>query len=62
MPRKKRTRGFLVDEVAYGIFRRTPIYIVEVIEGALFPVRFEYRERGYKGLVFSERLSNIAFE
>jgi hypothetical protein len=39
------------------------VCIVTVLEitDDLFPVKFEYKQRGYKGLVFSERLTNIEF-
>lgn len=41
--------------------REVPIWVYEIKEGDLFPVKFEYKARGYKGLRFSERESRIKF-
>lgn len=48
-----------MKEVVWGVFNKIPIKIIEIVEGDLFPVKFEYAQRGYKGLIFSERRSKI---
>lgn len=56
-----RRKAFLVIRSWTSILQRIPIWVYEVNDD-LFPVKFEYRQRGYKGLRFSERLNNIEFE
>lgn len=58
--KKTKRNAFLVTEPVWGIYKKIPIWVIEITEG-LFPVKFEYQERGYKGLVFSERLNKIEF-
>ena len=53
--------AFLIVEPVWGVFNKIPIWVVEITDG-LFPVKFEYRQRGYKGLVFSERFNKIVYE
>jgi len=60
--KKKNTRNaLLVTEVAYGIYTKIPIVVIEINNDELFPVKFVYKQRGYRSLVFSERLNNIEF-
>lgn len=42
--------------------KRIPIKIVKVDMSDMFPVKYEYKIRGYKGIVFSARLSEIIKE
>lgn len=58
---KNRCSGFLIVNPIWGIYNKIPIWINEIIMDDLFPVKFEYKQRGYKGLVFSERLNKIEF-
>jgi hypothetical protein len=44
-----------------GYLRTTPIWVYEVNTEDIFPVKFEYKQRGYKGLRFSEQLSKVSF-
>ena len=44
------------------VTNRVPIWVYEVNENDVFPVKFEYKARGYKGLRFSERKERIEFE
>ena len=43
-------------------FSLIPIWVYDIVSADLFPIKFEYRARGYKGLRFIERSSNIIFE
>lgn len=58
----KRKKAFLLTDTSfYGRIKEVPIWINE-INNDLFPVKFEYRGfRGYKGLVFTARVSEIKF-
>lgn len=56
-----RRSAVLVEEVVWNIYKKTPIWVVDITDG-LFPVKFEYKQRGYKDLVFSERLNRIEFD
>ena len=38
-----------------------PIWVYEIDNNSVLPVKFEYRQKGYKGLRFSERLSRVIF-
>lgn len=60
MAKKKFKDAFLIQNAAFYGIKRIPIRVLEVTQD-LFPVKFEYKQRGYKGLTFSERLSNIEF-
>lgn len=51
----------LVEETHFKCYRKTPIWVVDITDG-FFPVKFEYKAKGYKGLVFSEQLSRIEFD
>jgi len=53
--------ALLITEPAWGVYKNIPIRVVDVITTDLFPVKFEYKQRGYKGLIFSERLNRIKF-
>lgn len=55
-----RRSAVLVEEVAWNIYKKTPIWVVDITND-FFPVKFEYKQRGYKGLVFSEQLSRVEF-
>jgi hypothetical protein len=59
MKHKKRST-LLIVEPSWNIYNKIPIWIIE-INNDLFPVKFEYKERGYKGLIFSEKLNKIEF-
>ena len=42
--------------------RKSPIFFVERMWRLTpQPVKFEYKQYGYKGIIFSERLSKIEF-
>ncbi len=55
-----RRSALLITEPVWGVYKKIPIWVIEITND-LFPVKFEYKQRGYKGLVFSERLSRIEF-
>lgn len=57
----KRRPGVLIQEKSWGIFHRIPIWIYDIVKTDIFPVKFEYRQRGYKGLQFSEQLNKVEF-
>jgi hypothetical protein len=42
-------------------YHKAPIWVYEVKEEDLFPVKFEYKEKGYKGMRFSDRKSRIEY-
>jgi len=56
-----RCSATLVEEVVWNIYKKTPIWVLEITDG-FYPVKFEYKARGYKGLVFSEQLKRIEFD
>ncbi len=56
-----RCSAVLVEEIQFKCYRKTPIWVVDITDG-FFPVKFEYKAKGYKGLVFSEQLSRIEFD
>jgi hypothetical protein len=41
--------------------RRVPIWVYEVNNNHIFSVKFEYKERGYKGLRFSDVSHKIEY-
>ncbi|MEO6305478.1 MAG: hypothetical protein ABIP51_20110 [Bacteroidia bacterium] len=53
--------AFLITEPVWGIYNKIAIRVIEIVATDLFPVKFEYKQRGYKGLVFSETLNKIKF-
>lgn len=55
-----RRSALLITEPVWGVYKKIPIWVNEITND-LFPVKFEYKQRGYKGLVFSERLNRIEF-
>lgn len=55
-----RRSALLITEPVWGVYKKIPIWVIEITND-LFPVKFEYKQRGYKGLVFSERLNRIEF-
>ena len=55
-----RRSALLITEQVWGVYTKIPIWVNEITND-LFPVKFEYKQRGYKGLVFSERLNRIEF-
>ena len=55
-----RRSALLITEPVWGMYKKIPIWVNEITND-LFPVKFEYKQRGYKGLVFSERLNKIEF-
>ena len=55
-----RCSALLITEPVWGMYKKIPIWVNEITND-LFPVKFEYKQRGYKGLVFSERLNKIEF-
>ena len=63
MVNNKRKKVFFLQATGkYGnTFAKVPIWIYEVVIGDLFPIKFEYRQRGYKGLRFTARPSEIIF-
>lgn len=46
-------------ETNQSSFNRIPIWVYEIKKRDIFPVKFEYKQRGYKGLRFMERLSHV---
>jgi hypothetical protein len=48
---KTKIPAFLIIEPVWGVFQKIPIWVYEITND-LFPVKFEYRQRGYKGLRF----------
>lgn len=52
-------KGFLLTEPVWGVIKKIPIKILQIVETDIFPVKFEYAQRGYKGLTFSERLNKV---
>ena len=63
MSKNKRTKAFILQDTGkYGNnFIKIPIWIYEIIVDHILPVKFEYQARGYKGLRFSARQSEIIF-
>lgn len=55
-----RRSALLITEPVWGVYKKIPIWVIEITND-LFPVKFEYKQRGYKGLVFSEQLNRIEF-
>lgn len=58
--KKKRRSAFLIVNPVWSVYNKVPIWVYEITNG-IFPVKFEYKQRGYKGLLFSERLNNVIF-
>jgi len=56
-----RRSAVLIVEPTWNVFNKIPIWVNEITD-ELFPVKFEYKQKGYKGLVFSERLNRIEFD
>ena len=56
-----RRSAVLIVEPTWNVFNKIPIWVNEITND-LFPVKFEYKQRGYEGLVFSERLNRIEFD
>jgi hypothetical protein len=52
--------ALLITEPVWGIYNKIPIWVIEVTND-LFPVKFEYKQRGYKDLIFSEQLNKVEF-
>ena len=52
----------LADDISKIGYTHIPIWVYEIKEDNIFPVKFEYKAKGYKGLRFSERLSRIKFD
>lgn len=57
----KRINAFLIVFTSYYSHRKIPIWIYDIIESDLFPIKFEYKQRGYKGLRFSAIESEIEY-
>jgi len=57
---KKQQNANLIVESFWGIYNKIPIHVLEITND-LFPVKFVYLQKGYKNLIFSERLSRIEF-
>lgn len=55
-----RRSALLITETGWGVYKKIPIWVNEITND-LFSVKFECKQRGYKGLVFSERLNKIEF-
>ncbi len=58
----KRISATVTGYSSSGQPRTAPIWVYEIKEEDIFPVKFEYKQRGYKGLRFSERLSRVTFD
>ena len=43
-------------------FSSAPIWVYEIKKDDVLPIKFEYKQRGYKGLRFSDRASRIIFD
>ncbi len=56
--KKKTTYGYLLEQAGMSI-RKIKIRIHEINDNNIFPVKFSYRQRGYKNLIFSARNSEI---
>lgn len=52
---------YLITEPTWGVYNKIPIRIINIVKEDLFPIKFEYIQSGYKGLIFSERLNRIEF-
>jgi hypothetical protein len=53
-------KAWLITEPVWNTYNKIPIWVLNITDD-LFPVKFEYRQRGYKGIIFSERLNKIEF-
>ena len=53
--------ALLIDEIGWNIYNKVKIRVIEIIDNDFYPVKFEYKERGYKGLIFSARLNEIEY-
>jgi len=51
----------LRDTPCFVDVERVPIRIVAIIPDSPLPINFEYRQRGYRGLIFAERAERIEF-
>ncbi len=58
----RRSAFQIVDTFSKVSSNRIPVWVYEVNDNDLFPVKFEYKDRGYKGLRFSERKARIEYE
>lgn len=56
---KKCIDAFLEEEVAYNVYSKVPIKIVSIKPEEYYPVKFEYKEKGYEGMVFSTRRGEV---
>jgi hypothetical protein len=55
----KRKSAFLKTETIYGTFQFVPVWILNIVPTDIFPVKYSFKQRGYKDLVFSERIERI---
>lgn len=52
--------ALLITEPTWGVYNKIPIRVIKITND-LFLVKFEYKQYGYKGLIFSEQLNKIQF-
>lgn len=59
----KRIAAHLIQDINQNSHHaiQVPIWVYEIDNNSVLPVKFEYRQKGYKGLRFSERLSRVVF-
>lgn len=52
-------KGFLIINSWNTILNKIPIFILQIDETKLFPVKFRYKGKGYTNLFFTARMSKI---
>lgn len=58
----RRSAMLAVDTFSKQSTYNVPIWVYEIVEDDILPVKFEYKAKGYKGLRFSERKQRVVFD
>lgn len=59
--RKKGIYKQSINPESHG-YLEVPVWVYEVNENDIFEVKFEYMQKGYKGLRFSDRKNKFIFD
>ena len=62
MTMNRRSAFHIVDAANYMSQYMVPIWVYDINNDDIFPVKFEYKAKGYKGLRFSDTFERITFE
>lgn len=57
--KKTKIDANLITSPVWGVYNKVPIWIVDVVESDLYPIKFKYKFRGYGNLIFSDLKRNI---